>query len=358
MILSEYIRIHGDGGWRNLPKKAGLKRCGKSCRLRWLNYLRPDIKRGNICPDEEELIIRLHRLLGNRWSLIAGRLPGRTDNEIKNYWNTHLSKKLSLNESQHKTSQNLISSSKSPFPVQTRVFKATAVKITTAVRHSDIIRPNGYNGDDCSNCVSVKALKLCNVKETAKSSWRGVPVNDSITNEQSERIASATTDNLIQTEATNCTSSTSNLADQQSPDSDHFAGDAATLAESLLYLNDLSSPDCNLLPTPSDCSTDFASEELHRGPASLTEETNGFEDMCCDQSNMPCVNSFTVPDDQEMEEFFNSAQHENWIPELDCLENSSAQPLSLLLLESEDEWEERSISTLLLEDPLQIPQIP
>lgn len=72
----------------------GLLRCGKSCRLRWMNYLRPDIKRGNIGPEEEDLIIRLHCLLGNRWSLIAGRLPGRTDNEIKNYWNSHLSKKL------------------------------------------------------------------------------------------------------------------------------------------------------------------------------------------------------------------------------------------------------------------------
>ncbi|XP_054781810.1 transcription factor MYB1-like isoform X2 [Prosopis cineraria] len=71
-----------------------LKRCGKSCRLRWLNYLKPDIKRGNITPDEEDFIIRLHKLLGNRWSLIAGRLPGRTDNEIKNYWNAHIRKKL------------------------------------------------------------------------------------------------------------------------------------------------------------------------------------------------------------------------------------------------------------------------
>lgn len=93
-ILTEYIKVHGEGRWRNLPKRAGLKRCGKSCRLRWLNYLRPDIKRGNITPDEEELIIRLHKLLGNRWSLIAGRLPGRTDNEIKNYWNTNLSKRV------------------------------------------------------------------------------------------------------------------------------------------------------------------------------------------------------------------------------------------------------------------------
>lgn len=92
-ILTSYIKAHGEGKWRNLPKRAGLKRCGKSCRLRWLNYLRPDIKRGNISHDEEELIIRLHKLLGNRWSLIAGRLPGRTDNEIKNYWNTTLGKK-------------------------------------------------------------------------------------------------------------------------------------------------------------------------------------------------------------------------------------------------------------------------
>ncbi|XP_030538503.1 transcription factor MYB123-like [Rhodamnia argentea] len=92
-ILTAYVKAHGEGQWRNLPQRAGLKRCGKSCRLRWLNYLRPDIKRGNISHDEEELIIRLHKLLGNRWSLIAGRLPGRTDNEIKNYWNTTLVKK-------------------------------------------------------------------------------------------------------------------------------------------------------------------------------------------------------------------------------------------------------------------------
>ncbi|KAL6878204.1 hypothetical protein ACP4OV_012374 [Aristida adscensionis] len=93
-ILVSYIKNHGEGKWGCLPKRAGLKRCGKSCRLRWLNYLRPGIKRGNISDDEEELIIRLHSLLGNRWSLIAGRLPGRTDNEIKNYWNTTLSKKV------------------------------------------------------------------------------------------------------------------------------------------------------------------------------------------------------------------------------------------------------------------------
>ncbi|XP_040380057.1 myb-related protein 308 [Oryza brachyantha] len=92
--LIAYIRAHGEGCWRSLPKAAGLLRCGKSCRLRWMNYLRPDLKRGNFTDDEDELIIRLHGLLGNKWSLIAGQLPGRTDNEIKNYWNTHIKRKL------------------------------------------------------------------------------------------------------------------------------------------------------------------------------------------------------------------------------------------------------------------------
>ncbi|KAB1211278.1 Transcription repressor MYB6 [Morella rubra] len=92
--LIDYIRTHGEGCWRSLPKAAGLDRCGKSCRLRWINYLRPDIKRGNFGQDEEDLIIKLHALLGNRWSLIAGRLPGRTDNEVKNYWNSHIRRKL------------------------------------------------------------------------------------------------------------------------------------------------------------------------------------------------------------------------------------------------------------------------
>ncbi|KAL5748811.1 hypothetical protein ACOSQ2_026108 [Xanthoceras sorbifolium] len=92
--LIDYIQKHGEGCWRSLPQAAGLVRSGKSCRLRWVNYLRPDLKRGNIGQDEEDLIIKLHALLGNRWSLIAGRLPGRTDNEVKNYWNTHVKRKL------------------------------------------------------------------------------------------------------------------------------------------------------------------------------------------------------------------------------------------------------------------------
>ncbi|KZV33671.1 hypothetical protein F511_34187 [Dorcoceras hygrometricum] len=92
--LCEYIEQFGHGSWRALPAKAGLERCGKSCRLRWKNYLRPDIKRGKFSVQEEKTIIRLHALLGNRWAVIASHLPKRTDNEVKNYWNTRIKKRL------------------------------------------------------------------------------------------------------------------------------------------------------------------------------------------------------------------------------------------------------------------------
>ncbi|XP_059447653.1 transcription factor WER-like [Corylus avellana] len=101
-ILLEYIQVHGRGKWNRIPKVTGLKRCGKSCRLRWLNYLSPTVKRGGFSEEEEDLIIRLHNLLGNRWSLIAGRVPGRTDNQVKNHWNTHLRKKLGIKKQNRK----------------------------------------------------------------------------------------------------------------------------------------------------------------------------------------------------------------------------------------------------------------
>ncbi|XP_062097503.1 transcription factor MYB14-like [Humulus lupulus] len=93
--LKSYIEQHGTGGnWIALPQKIGLKRCGKSCRLRWLNYLRPNIKHGGFSEEEDNIICSLYISIGSRWSIIAAQLPGRTDNDIKNYWNTRLKKKL------------------------------------------------------------------------------------------------------------------------------------------------------------------------------------------------------------------------------------------------------------------------
>ncbi|KAE8696613.1 Myb-related protein Zm1 [Hibiscus syriacus] len=102
--LKAYVTRYGCWNWRQLPKFAGLQRCGKSCRLRWLNYLRPNVKRGNYSKEEEETIIRLHGSLGNKWSAIAAQLPGRTDNEVKNHWNTNLKKRF--NESKHEKDEN------------------------------------------------------------------------------------------------------------------------------------------------------------------------------------------------------------------------------------------------------------
>ncbi|GMJ02862.1 myb domain protein 63, MYB DOMAIN PROTEIN 63 [Hibiscus trionum] len=112
--LITFIQNHGHENWRSLPKQAGLLRCGKSCRLRWINYLRPDVKRGNFSKEEEETIIRLHESLGNKWSKIASHLVGRTDNEIKNVWHTHLKKRLaSMNGNISQNGECMASSSSS-----------------------------------------------------------------------------------------------------------------------------------------------------------------------------------------------------------------------------------------------------
>ncbi|KAK4478354.1 hypothetical protein RD792_017644, partial [Penstemon davidsonii] len=111
--LINYIAHHGEGRWNSLARCAGLKRTGKSCRLRWLNYLRPDVRRGDITLEEQLLILELHSRWGNRWSKIAQHLPGRTDNEIKNYWRTRVQKhakqlKCDVNSKQFKDTMRYI----------------------------------------------------------------------------------------------------------------------------------------------------------------------------------------------------------------------------------------------------------
>ncbi|KAK4280288.1 hypothetical protein QN277_011930 [Acacia crassicarpa] len=99
-LLTEYVNFHGERNWSSVSRFSGLNRSGKSSRLRWVNYLKPGLKKGPLTPQEQGIIIELHALLGNKWSTIARYLPGRTDNEIKNYWRTHFKKK------DHKSSHN------------------------------------------------------------------------------------------------------------------------------------------------------------------------------------------------------------------------------------------------------------
>ncbi|KAK0603731.1 hypothetical protein LWI29_008034 [Acer saccharum] len=89
-ILVEHVNKYGEGNWNAVQKHSGLSRCGKSCRLRWTNHLRPNLKKGTFNQEEERRIIELHAKMGNKWARMAAELPGRTDNEIKNYWNTRV----------------------------------------------------------------------------------------------------------------------------------------------------------------------------------------------------------------------------------------------------------------------------
>ncbi|XP_073134012.1 transcription factor MYB48-like [Henckelia pumila] len=108
-----YVKLFGDRRWDFIANVSGLKRTGKSCRLRWVNYLNPGLKRGKMTPNEEKLVLELHKKWGNRWSRIARKLPGRTDNEIKNYWRTHLRKEAQEKKKKGMSSYSSSSSSNS-----------------------------------------------------------------------------------------------------------------------------------------------------------------------------------------------------------------------------------------------------
>ncbi|CAI9780819.1 unnamed protein product [Fraxinus pennsylvanica] len=165
-LLRKCIEKYGEGKWHQVPINAGLNRCRKSCRLRWLNYLKPNIKRGDFTPDEDDLIIRLHKLLGNRWSLISGRLLRRTANDVKNHWNSRLQKKvLAREEGKSKTQKTTKATILKPRP---RTFKRIA---PFSSRENITIEPNILITDQNSENLSPSSSSSKPVEDECTQWW-------------------------------------------------------------------------------------------------------------------------------------------------------------------------------------------
>ncbi|KAK1411568.1 hypothetical protein QVD17_38118 [Tagetes erecta] len=138
-ILVDYVNKHGEGNWNAVQKHSGLYRCGKSCRLRWANHLRPDLKKGAFTPEEERRIIELHSKMGNKWARMAVELPGRTDNEIKNFWNTRTKRRQraglpiyppEFSPNENSETQNMVTFDKSHAEIlPNNAFQAPAIKL-------------------------------------------------------------------------------------------------------------------------------------------------------------------------------------------------------------------------------------
>ncbi|XP_051127966.1 transcription factor MYB15-like [Andrographis paniculata] len=148
--LRAYVLRYGHWNWRLLPKYAGLNRCGKSCRLRWMNYLKPGVKRGQFTIEEGELVRRLHQELGNRWSAIAAKLPGRTDNEVKNYWHTNFNRRRKRSRCARKSSDNIIERMKTNNPIP--ILLQQTEESSSSDDHVYVLESSSSSSSSGSNC--------------------------------------------------------------------------------------------------------------------------------------------------------------------------------------------------------------
>ncbi|CAO2830623.1 unnamed protein product [Amaranthus hypochondriacus] len=155
-VLLKHVQKYGPRDWSSIRSKGLLQRTGKSCRLRWVNKLRPNLKNGcKFSKEEEKVVIDMQAEIGNKWARIATYLPGRTDNDVKNFWSSRQKRLARLLVSQNNPRTKKRKSSPIDTANSSQVAKncSTSVGETSSNTQSQII---SYPGSTDNNCLSIE----------------------------------------------------------------------------------------------------------------------------------------------------------------------------------------------------------
>nr|KYP39774.1 Transcription factor GAMYB [Cajanus cajan] len=156
-VLLNHVKKYGPRDWSSIRSKGLLQRTGKSCRLRWVNKLRPNLKNGcKFSLEEERVVIELQAQFGNRWAKIATYLTGRTDNDVKNFWSSR-QKRLAriLQTSATKSQKN-----KTKVPTSVDVPTLEAPKFSSSSEGEPSSKPHSCSLPFFENSEVIKMVSL------------------------------------------------------------------------------------------------------------------------------------------------------------------------------------------------------